>query len=66
MEAALGRESRELAWAGVAGALVALVYQLVKAQQAGDIMTALHPTLLPIMGIGALAGVAAIWLRSRI
>ena len=60
------RGNKELIWAGLAGALIALVYQLVKAQQAGDVAGALHPTLLPIMGIGALAGVAAVWLRSRI
>lgn len=59
------REQRELTWAGVAGALVALVYQLYKAHQAGSIAGAFEPTLIPIMGIGALAGVAAIWLRAR-
>lgn len=61
----MSRERQELTWAGAAGAAVALVYQLAKAYQGGNIADALHPTLLPIMGIGALAGVAAVWLRSR-
>lgn len=61
----MSKERQELVWAGAAGGLIALVYQLVKAQQAGSIADAFQPTLLPIMGIGALAGVAAVWLRSR-
>lgn len=60
------RERRELTWAGAAGALIALAYQLVKAHQAGSVFGAFELTLLPIMGIGALAGVAAVWLRSRL
>lgn len=58
-------EKKELAWGGVAGAVVALGYQLLKAQQAGDIASAFNLTLIPIIGIGALAGVAAFWLRAR-
>lgn len=59
------KERRELTWAGVAGALIALVYQVVKAHKAGNIADAFEPSLIPILGIGALAGVAAIWLRNR-
>jgi hypothetical protein len=58
------KERQELIYAGIAGAAVALVYQLVKAHGAGNIADAFQPQLLPIMGVGALAGVAAIWLRN--
>lgn len=60
----MGKDRQELIYAGIAGALVALVYQMVKAHGAGNIADAFQLQLLPIMGVGALAGVAAIWLRS--
>ena len=57
------KENQELIYAGAAGALVALVYQLVKAHNAEGMATAFAPELIPILGVGALAGVAAMWLR---
>lgn len=58
------KEKQEFIYAGLAGAAVALAYQLVKAHGAGNIAEAFQPALVPILGVGALAGVAAIWLRS--
>lgn len=57
------KQHQDLIWGAVAGSMLALCYHLYTGRTAGDILAGLKPTILPLMIIGALAGVAAVWVR---
>ncbi len=57
------KEQQDLVWGAVAGAGLAIGYQLYTAHSAGDISGAFSLTLIPLLIIGGLAGVAAVWVR---
>lgn len=57
------KQHQDLIWGAAAGAVLGLAYQLYEGRTTGDIASALKPTLLPLMIVGALAGIAAVWVR---
>ena len=57
------KQHQDLIWGALVGAALAFSYHLYMGRTAGDISMALRPTLLPLLIIGALAGVAAVWVR---
>lgn len=53
----------EMIYYGIAGAIVAVLYQLGRAWQAGDVTTAFGSPLPAAAAIGAIAGILALAIR---
>ena len=56
--------TQELIGGAVGGAVLVLLYRLYVAYPAGNASGAFTPDLVPQLLIGALSGVAAVWVRS--